>query len=152
MHNTIILWRGSAEFRAREWLKTAKPGDAIFGIDTSPAEVNRWPIDQEAAAWAALAECRSEYTIRQGVGGPHIFAEEWALEWCECDEDGDFVEGSDYEVAPAADLDTAELAAELYDAGWRADDRDHLARERALTPEQADAVCKALDQIADEEG
>lgn len=27
------------------------------------------------------------------------YIDEWALEYCECDEDGEFVEGSDYDMA-----------------------------------------------------
>lgn len=36
-------------------------------------------------------------TYKKGIELTYI--DEWALEYCECDEDGDFVEGSDYDIA-----------------------------------------------------
>lgn len=47
----------------------------------------------EAVAELASKKC----TYKKGIELTYI--DEWALEYCECDEDGEFVEGSDYDIA-----------------------------------------------------
>lgn len=43
-----------------------------------------------------------------------------------------------------------ESAGALYDGGWRASDRDELARDYKLTPMEHDALIKALEDIEEE--
>jgi uncharacterized protein (DUF1778 family) len=95
MKNTIILRKGFARLTEHEFKKFVK-GDTILGIDRNPEEVKRWPIDQEADAKAELEKHQCKYD------GDGWNIEEWALEYCVCDEDGDFVSGSDYEFAEEA--------------------------------------------------
>ena len=40
-------------------------------------------------------------------------------------------------------------AANLYDGGWRAEDRDHLIEEYDLTEEEADEICEMLAEYED---
>lgn len=90
MYNTIILKKGFARLTKNEMKKFEK-GDTICGIDREPEELNRWSIDQEEEAKAELEKYRCSY-------GEEVI-EEYALEYCECDEDGEFLKGSDYELA-----------------------------------------------------
>lgn len=94
MFNTIILRKGVRRLTRREYKKFDK-GDAIFGVDVESEELRRWSIDKEAEAIAELAKYRCEYSH----GTELIYITEYALEWCECDEDGEFIQGSDYDLA-----------------------------------------------------
>lgn len=94
MYNTIILKRGEATLTPREY-KNFSEGDTIWGEDRASEELKRWPIEEEAAAKKELKKFRCTY---------HRLAElydieEYALEYCECNEDGEFWEGSDYYLA-----------------------------------------------------
>lgn len=92
MNNTIILLHGISEITNK--------GDAIFGIDSGPQEVKRWPIAQKTDALAELARHRCTYRkMTTFIGSTVVQADEWALEFCEIDEDGDYIGGSDYELA-----------------------------------------------------
>ena len=44
-------------------------------------------------------------------------------------------------------MDNQYSAANLYDGGWRADDRDELIEEYGLTEDEADDICKELARI-----
>lgn len=91
-YNTIILLHGTGEIAAK--------GDAIFGIDSNAQEIQRWPIGQKADAMAALAEHRCIYREASTFTGSAVIqADEWALEFCECDEDGEYITGADYDLA-----------------------------------------------------
>lgn len=46
--------------------------------------------------------------------------------------------------------DISTSACALYDGGWRAEDREQLIAEYQLTIEEADTLCKALADIAEE--
>jgi len=94
-HNTIMLICGSRNFPRKDWMTKTFPGCATFGDNAEPEELMRWSISQEAEARTELAKRNCVYR----VSGGFVFAEEFALEWCECDEDGDFVCGSDYALA-----------------------------------------------------
>lgn len=97
MWNTIILRYGERFLTDREYKKFQK-GDCIFGIDCASEELKRWPIEQKEEALEELNKHRCDY----GRPGDRRI-EEYALEYCECDEDGEFVCGfcgSDYDFAP----------------------------------------------------
>ena len=89
--NTIILKEGTANLTNEE-VKKFNKGDTIYGNNSNPAEIARWNISDEKQARATLAEYRCSYD------GGRI--KEYALEFCETDEDGEFVSGSDYDFAP----------------------------------------------------
>lgn len=97
MNNTIILKRGYATLTNSEYKKFNK-GDTIYGIDSEPEEIKRWNMEQKAQALVELNDYRCTYS-----GGNVWNIEEYALEYCECDEDGEFVEGSDYDLAPISE-------------------------------------------------
>lgn len=86
--NTIILWHGT-----REYVNNFEEGDTIFGLCADPEEIKRWNIKDEKQALEELKKCRCSYSTGRYDG---YCIEEYALEFCECDEYGDFVEGSDY--------------------------------------------------------
>ena len=89
--NTIILKEGTANLTNEE-LKKFNEGDTIYGNNSNPVEIARWNISDEKQARAVLADYRCSYD------GGRI--KEYALEFCETDEDGEFVSGSDYDFAP----------------------------------------------------
>jgi hypothetical protein len=94
MFNTIILLHGESRLNHFE-KKRFQKGDTILGDCSDPEELKRWSIDQEDEARAELTKHKCTY--EQGIA---LFdVEEYALEYCECDEDGEFVEGSNYDFA-----------------------------------------------------
>ena len=116
--NTIILKEGTANLTASE-LKKFNKGDTIYGNNSNPVEIARWNISDEKQARAALAECRCSYD------GGRIT--EYALEFCETDEDGEFASGSDYDFAPEEKTE-----------GMRIHDR-------AITQADMDAIANHMD-------
>lgn len=94
MENTIILWKNEERLTPEEW-KKFKKGDTIWGNDETPEEVRRWNITdaEEAKKELNLHKCSYERD------GALYNVAEYALEYCECDEDGNFVCGSDYDLA-----------------------------------------------------
>lgn len=95
MYNTIILLKGEERLTRNEY-KNFKKGDTILGIDAVPEELKRFKASDEAAALEELNKYRCSYYQASEL----IYVEEYALEFCECDEEGEFIEGSDYEMAP----------------------------------------------------
>ena len=95
MFNTIILKHGYAQLTMEEY-KRFRKGDSIFGNNSDPEEIARWSISDEDDARKELANHRNEY---RSDGRSICRIDEYALEFCECDEDGEFIEGSDYEMA-----------------------------------------------------
>jgi hypothetical protein len=94
MFNTIILLHGESRLNHFE-KKRFQKGDTIYGDCSNPSEIKHWSIDQEDEARAELAKHKCTY--RQGIA---LFdAEEYALEFCERDEAGEFVEGSNFDFA-----------------------------------------------------
>lgn len=92
MYNTIILLHGRGEITDK--------GDAIYGIDSAPKEIMRWSISDKAAARKELAKHLCSYReVTTFGGGTVVQADEWALEWCECDESGEYIDGADFELA-----------------------------------------------------
>lgn len=96
MNNTIILKH--CEIRlTREEFKGFKKGDTICGEDEYPVEeLKRWSIEDQQEAIEKLSKYRCSYI----EDGSLYNIEEYALEYCECDEDGEFIQGSDYDLAP----------------------------------------------------
>lgn len=43
--------------------------------------------------------------------------------------------------------DYTTIAANLYDGGWRAEDHDQLVSEYNLTAEEAEEICKLLEEM-----
>lgn len=94
MYNTIILKVGEAKLTKAEFDKFSE-GDTIFGTDSNPTELQRWKIAEENEAKAQLTKHCCEYN----KGIELYYITEYALEYCECDEDGEFVQGSDFDLA-----------------------------------------------------
>lgn len=94
MYNTIILKKGYASLTKSEYSKFRK-GDTISGIDVEPEELKRWNIEQKEEAEKELKNYKCSYKKYQAC----IDVEEYALEYCECDEEGEFLTGSDYDFA-----------------------------------------------------
>lgn len=94
MMNTIILKHGYAKLTRTE-MKDFEKGDTIFRENSAPEELKRWSVDQEAEALAELKKYRCSYI--EDVQLTTI--SEYAIEYCECDEDGEFVSGSNFELA-----------------------------------------------------
>lgn len=94
MNNTIILLKGDALLTKSEYNKFSK-GDTIWGTDRGPEEIRRWAIEQEQDAKEELAKYACTYRENSETWS----IEEYALEYCECDEEGEFVQGSDFDLA-----------------------------------------------------
>ena len=96
MYNTIILLKGEDRI-SKEDFENFEPGETIWGDNAEPVELARWVAEDEEEAKAALAEhnCTTSYGELQKI----YSVEEYALEYCTYNEDGDFVEGSDYDLA-----------------------------------------------------
>lgn len=97
MNNTIILLTDDVLLTRNEY-KGFEKGDLIVGIDSDPKELKRWNIADEEEAKKELAKYRCEYKD----SGSCYSVKEFALMYCECDEDGEFVEGADYDMAEEA--------------------------------------------------
>lgn len=91
--NTIRLLKGEGQYTEKEY-KNFTAGDAIYGDNTDPIELARWNITNKAEAEAALAKYKCEYDY--GELQNTYYVTEYALEYCDTDEDGEFVDGSDY--------------------------------------------------------
>lgn len=95
MLNMVRLLKG--ECRAtNEELKKFKKGDTIWGNDTDPEELKRWKIEEKEEAKKELAALRCRYARYNEY---LTDVEEYALEYFKADESGEFVEGSDFELA-----------------------------------------------------
>lgn len=94
MNNTIRLLKGSERLNNRNYENFSK-GDSIFGDFAEPEEIKRWSMDQEEEAKETLKKYRCEYEKARELW----YITEYALEYFEADEDGEFVSGSDYDLA-----------------------------------------------------
>lgn len=94
MNNTIRLLRGELRFTEQEYKRFQK-GDTIFGENVPQEEMKRWSIDKKEEAKAELAKYRCSY----GKDYDCHNVTEYALEYSELDEDGEFVNGGDYDLA-----------------------------------------------------
>lgn len=96
IYNTIILKKGYSCLTDQEY-KSFTKGDTICGAGTESVELMRWSIEDIKEANRVLAEHRCRYT-HWNVWD----IEEYALEYCLCDEDGTFIDGSDFDFAKEA--------------------------------------------------
>lgn len=95
MYNTIILLKGEIVLSGYDYIRNFEKGDTIYGVDSCPKEVKIWNIEQKDEASLELSKYRCSYCSY----GNNLFVEEYALEYCECDEFGEFIQGSDYYFA-----------------------------------------------------
>ena len=93
-YNTIRLLKGKAFLTTREY-KNFEPGDTIWGNDSDAEEISRWNEDEKEKALDALKKYKCSYQELNGM----YDIEEYALEYFDSDEDGEFVAGSDYDIA-----------------------------------------------------
>ena len=93
-YNTIRLLKGTAFLTTREY-KNFEPGDTIWGNDSDAEEISRWNEDEKEKALDALKKYKCSYQESNGM----YDIEEYALEYFDSDEDGEFVAGSDYDIA-----------------------------------------------------
>ena len=93
-YNKVRLLVGKAYLTANEF-KNFHKGDTIYGVDRSPEVVDVWGITEKEQAKEALSGYRCTY--EQRFHGYEI--REAALEYYEADEDGEFVSGSDFDLA-----------------------------------------------------
>lgn len=98
--NTIIMLKGESVLTYRE-MREFQKGDAIWGNDSSPKEIGRWKMEDIESARAALAEKKCSY--RKGIKDTYI--EEYALQYCDVDVNGDFMSGADYDLAEEEEED-----------------------------------------------
>lgn len=94
MWNTIRLLKGQLSVDEKH-LKNFSHGDTICGLDAEPQEIERYSIGEKDEAAENLAKYKCEYW----KGAELYYWEEYALEYCNTDEDGDFISGSDYDFA-----------------------------------------------------
>ena len=94
MYNTIRLLSGCAQLTQKEYAAFSK-GDTIFGIDSDTKELRRWSAEQKEAAREKLKKYRCEYIKT----GETISITEYALEYFDVDENGEFISGSDFDLA-----------------------------------------------------
>lgn len=80
----------------REELKGFEKGDLITGNDVNPEELKRWT--GEGCHENALEELK-KFNSSYYIGEQLADVTEYAVETYEADEDGDFLEGSDYDFA-----------------------------------------------------
>ena len=93
-YNTIILKHGVGSYTRKQFDNFVE-GDCICGENASPEELKRWTGDQYDFAKAELAK----YSCSYRKSGGYVFADEYALEYCNTDEDGEFLDGSDLDLA-----------------------------------------------------
>ena len=91
----IRLVKGYARLTNSEYSKFEK-GDTIWGDGSSPEEFNRWMAENEAEALKALKAVRCSY---EAYNSQLVEVIEYALEYFTADEDGEFSDGSDYQMA-----------------------------------------------------
>lgn len=101
MFNTIQLLCGEATLTKSEYAKFSK-GDTILGDWSAPEVLDTFSFDDKQKALDALAQYKCKYS--EGTDLCRIT--EYALEYFVADEDGEFVSGSDFQIA---DEDTAAL-------------------------------------------
>lgn len=71
--------------------------------DSSPEEIKKYSIDEKEQALADLAKYTSTCEVMEGFAGSYYSVNAYALEFYEEDEDGDYIDGSDFEPASEED-------------------------------------------------
>lgn len=90
-YNTFILRHGEHTLTRREYKKFSK-GDTIWGENNDTEELGRWNVADKKEALKTLAKYKNRYDYNDLLA----FIEEYALEFCYINKDGDFVEGGMY--------------------------------------------------------
>lgn len=85
-YNTIILLKGWEGLSRNEYKRFEKL-DTILGDGSNPKELMRWDGSEEEAAREELAKYKCTYDLRNS---DYIYIEEYALMFCDIDEDDDF--------------------------------------------------------------
>ena len=93
-YNTIRLLKGTAFLTVKEY-KNFEPGNTIYGIDSDAEEIFRWNSNEKEKALDTLKTYKCKY--QESNGNYNI--EEYALEYFDSNEDGEFILGSDYYIA-----------------------------------------------------
>ena len=93
-YNTIILRHAEGSYTKKQF-KNYSEGDCIYGPNTDPEELKRWTYDQLNEAKAELAKYKCTYDEHSDC----VDVEKYALEYCDTNTDGEFVNGSDYDLA-----------------------------------------------------
>lgn len=89
------LLKSEARF-TKEELKGFEKGDLITGNDVNPEELKRWT--GKGCREKALEELK-KFNSRYYMGEQLAYITEYAVETYEADEDGDFLDGSDYDFS-----------------------------------------------------
>lgn len=89
------LLKSEARF-TKEELKGFKKGDLITGNDVNPEELKRWT--GEGCREKALEELK-KFNSRYYIGEQLADVTEYVVETYEADEDGNFLDGSDYDIS-----------------------------------------------------
>ena len=95
-YNSIRLLKGQAYLSNNEYKKFSK-GDTIWGADANAEVLKCWEAKEEEAARKELEQYRCEYHCYEA--GMTYDITEYALEFFNSDEDGEFLNGSDYDLA-----------------------------------------------------
>lgn len=93
-YNTIILKHGVGSYTKKQFDNFVE-GDCVCGENANPEELKRWSSDKYGLAKAELNKYKCSYK----KSGGYVFADEYVLEYCNTDEDGEFLDGSDFDVA-----------------------------------------------------
>ena len=97
MYNTIRLLKGEGRYQRKAFEENFSQGDTIFGDNCEPIELARWNIKDKEEAEATLAKYQCEYNY--GELQNTYYVTEYGLEYCDCDEDGEWEAGSDFDLA-----------------------------------------------------
>ena len=97
MYHTIRLLKGEGLYPRKAFEENFSQGDTIFGDNCEPIELARWNIEDKEEAEATLAKYQCEYNY--GELQNTYYVTEYGLEYCDCDEDGELVHGSDFDLA-----------------------------------------------------
>nr|DAU66755.1 MAG TPA: hypothetical protein [Caudoviricetes sp.] len=94
MFNTIILKMARNTLSKNEFKKYSK-GDCIFEENIEEEELKRWTIEEKANAQDELKKYKCQYSI----SGNNVYITEYALEYCQTNDDGEIIMGSDFDLA-----------------------------------------------------
>lgn len=103
MLDMIRLLHGNNKYSYKEFEKF-KPLDTICGDASAPDEIKTWSekdfeYDFDEMQEAAMEELEGKFCSATYLD-KLIEVDEWSLEFYTADENGEFIEGSDYEPAP----------------------------------------------------
>lgn len=87
--NTIMLVKGEIPMSQAGYEKYER-GDLFNEDFYEKEEIKRWKIEDKAEAHKELEKYSYEYDSHHG------FLTDYVLEYCMCDDEGEFIEGSSY--------------------------------------------------------